>query len=904
MRRRIAIATFVALTGVSANISAIGLGRIEAGSALNERFDARIPLLSMDTANADQVEVRLASQKQFERAGVPRPFYLTRLNFEVRDGDDGQPYIAVTSQRPIQEPFLDFVVTVEWPRGSLVREFTVLLDPPVYASSGGTSAEPATTQPGGAAETEAEPAPSSAVAPASGTAPGSYGPVGAGDTLWSVAQSVRPEGAGVYQTMIALREANPQAFVNGNINSLRRGAVLEVPETGAITALSRAEARREFNRQMAAWRNGNAAKTTSGETASAPDSAASAGEDDAQSGKAPESGDKAATEGQSGKASPGSAGGELRVVAPTGTGVATADLASADLAASPENIRRLQNELAAARESRASLRAENEDLSEELDSLNQRLARLESAINVEADGAVPAGNGDASGQAAVETAADSAAREAAGGDTGNTGNAGDKADTGGGVAGNDKGAGAQDGNEVPAQTASVTGLVERTLDTLLANRLLLAGAGGLVLLLVLLLLVMRRRRSEGETERSLAQAAAERRRSQRATIRNEGPEIIEEEGDPAEQADFFIAYGRYDSAQEVLDKALDDDPDNTQLRVKLLEVLARRDDRPAFESEAHALRARIQDTDSAEWRRVCALAADVAPDNPLFAGSEQGAAAQAPATSAAEDGPVAGNGDREQSASEALRQAYAHAAGTAAGVEEASTGGGDSGVTVADDGQAAPEPAGGTELEFDLDPGEGGTQAGDDAFTSTDPTREGQYPVEDSLEPLEFDGSLAPSGNGDEASDSEVPAPSDDDPGLEFELPTPPDGPAEEGTPAASAERGPGEPDSPGFEAEDLELGDLDFGGDEGYQAGDDAPATGADTASVDDGDIGGGFDFGDNDDWDAEPEDEVATKLDLARAYIEMGDAEGAEALLDEVMAEGDDAQREQARSLRASGG
>lgn len=897
MRRRIAIATFVALTGVSANISAIGLGRIDSESALNERLDARIPLLSMDAVGADQVSVRLASEERFERAGVPRPFYLTRLDFEVRQDEGGRPYIAVTSQQPIQEPFLDFVVTVEWPRGSLVREFTVLLDPPVYAGSDGmSSAEPVSMPSGGGTDAGA--------GTASATVPGSYGPVGAGDTLWGVAQSVRPEGAGVYQTMMALREANPQAFVDGNINSLRRGAVLEVPEAGAITARSPAEARREFNRQMAAWRNDNAAKAVAGEKASAPDSTASEGENDAQAEKTPESRDKAATPGQSGKASPGS-GGELRVVAPTGTGVSTEDLASADLAASPENIRRLQNELAAARESRASLRAENQDLSEELDSLSQRLARLERMINVEAGGALPVGNNDASGQAAVGTEADSAARETTAGDAGNSGNTGNMADTGGRKASGNEGSGAQDGNEVPAQTASVPGPVERTLDTLLANRLVLAGAGGLLLLLVLLLLVMRRRRSEGETERSLAQAAAERRRSQRATIEDDGPAVVEEEGDPAEQADIFVAYGRYDSAQEVLDKALADDPDNIQLRVKLLEVLARREDRPAFESEAHVLRARLRDTESAEWLRVCALAVDVAPDNPLFERGGQGTPAQAVSGQT----PTDVGGDREPNASEALRQAYADAADTAGGTAAGMDAGderGDAAVTPVHEGQGAPEPgpedeAGAAELEFDLEPGEGGTRAGEGAFASTAPSHEGQHPVEDNLEPLEFDGSFTPPAT--EESGGEPPAAPDGDPGLDFELPAPAGGAAEPAPPGPSDEHGRGGRESPGFEAEDLELGDLDFGGDAGYHADEGTTGTGAGAVAADDG-VAGEFDFGAGDDWDAEPEDEVATKLDLARAYIEMGDAEGAEALLEEVMAEGDEAQREQARSLRAPGG
>ncbi|NIU80052.1 MAG: peptigoglycan-binding protein LysM, partial [Gammaproteobacteria bacterium] len=114
---------------------ALGLGNIEVNSTLNEPLRARIALSALQSGDLDGMQVQLASPEQFKRAGINRPFVLSKLKFNtVDDGSEGG-HIDVTTREPVVEPFLNFLVEVTWPRGRIVREYTVLLDPPVYGAA-------------------------------------------------------------------------------------------------------------------------------------------------------------------------------------------------------------------------------------------------------------------------------------------------------------------------------------------------------------------------------------------------------------------------------------------------------------------------------------------------------------------------------------------------------------------------------------------------------------------------------------------------------------------------------------------------------------------------------------------------------------------------------------------------
>ena len=137
---------------LSSEVWAIGLGDINLDSALNEPLRAEIDLLSATPEELSSLKVSLASAETFARYGIDRPFYLQELQFNVTTGPGG-PVVQVRSRGPIAEPFLTFLVEAEWSAGRLLREYTVLLDPPTYAPPADQEA-PAVQAPRRAAPTD------------------------------------------------------------------------------------------------------------------------------------------------------------------------------------------------------------------------------------------------------------------------------------------------------------------------------------------------------------------------------------------------------------------------------------------------------------------------------------------------------------------------------------------------------------------------------------------------------------------------------------------------------------------------------------------------------------------------------------------------------------------------------
>src|SRR5688572_23219819 len=114
---------------------ALSLGDIEVYSALNQPLEAEILLTSVRPGETEGMLIRLASEEAFVQAGVERPFYLTKIKFRLESKPDGTQYILATTTNPVREPFLSFLIDIDWPRGHLVREYTVLLDPPVFTTT-------------------------------------------------------------------------------------------------------------------------------------------------------------------------------------------------------------------------------------------------------------------------------------------------------------------------------------------------------------------------------------------------------------------------------------------------------------------------------------------------------------------------------------------------------------------------------------------------------------------------------------------------------------------------------------------------------------------------------------------------------------------------------------------------
>ena len=240
--KRISIVSAAVLS--SATLSgdgwALGLGELTLYSYLNEPFRAEVSLLEADALNDSDVHVDLASDAEFERLGVSRDFFLTRINFQVESDESGRR-VVLTTEAPLREPYLDFVVEARWPDGRLLREYTVLIDlppRPAVLEFQDVPIERAAQPDNQAVVSGAETASADAGGYTNGTSvrpvPGAQYLVVNTDTLWRIASDGAAPGVSVEQTMLEILAANPTAFQAGNINGLKSGYVLQIPAAGDI----------------------------------------------------------------------------------------------------------------------------------------------------------------------------------------------------------------------------------------------------------------------------------------------------------------------------------------------------------------------------------------------------------------------------------------------------------------------------------------------------------------------------------------------------------------------------------------------------------------------------------------------------------------------------------------------
>lgn len=282
LRRAIQGLGALALALCSGVSMALGLGDIRVLSRPGQPLLAEIPVISNEPGELDNARVALASAETFARVGLERPEGLDRdLQFTFARDGQGRAVICVTSTAPVQAPSLSFLIEVDWGQGRLVREYSALIDAPVAAVAPAAAIEAPPGVPADriaplAEETEAatsRPVPPPAVPASAATsapapdaggdrpAPGENLPaVRAGQTLSEIALGLaRGSGYSLDQTMIALLQANPQAFIDGNIHRLRQGAILRTPRQAELERIGAAEARALVRAQTAQWRQARAA---------------------------------------------------------------------------------------------------------------------------------------------------------------------------------------------------------------------------------------------------------------------------------------------------------------------------------------------------------------------------------------------------------------------------------------------------------------------------------------------------------------------------------------------------------------------------------------------------------------------------------------------------------------------
>jgi pilus assembly protein FimV len=944
--RKLVLAIAAASALSSGMAHALGLGEVTLQSALNQPLVAEIELLEVRDLASNELLPSLASPEEFNKAGVDRQYFLGDLKFTPVLKPNGKSVIRVTSSKPIREPYLNFLVEVLWPNGRLLREYTLLLDPPLYSAQSVIPAAPqlpvAAPAPVVRAPVAAAPRPapvsSAPAAPAAPSAPPALGSdqykTTANDTLWEIAQRV--PGGSVHQTMLAIQDLNPDAFVGGNINRLKSGQVLRLPDEQQIKSRAQGEAIAQVAEQNSAWREGRS-------------QAASARQLDATkrsvAGEAPAKADT---------------GDKLKLVAAdSGKATAGSDKGATDTKA-------LSDKLAVTQESLDSSRRENDELKDRMGDLQSQLDKLQRLIQLKDDQMAKlqadlAAQGKAAPVApAVEPAAPVASAEPAKVEP-STAEAVPPVAPAEPVAtapavpagvtepdfnyseepaakpeGADPEAAAPVVSEKPAEppvkaapvkpvapVVAVTPPVDESeseissLDDLLANPMLLGLVGGGALLVLLVGLMMLSRRNalkEAELQESLAAVdhgdglgadmelpadsfdglAGDLADTEHGAAPAE-ERVAAQTGDALGEADIYIAYGRFNQAAELLQGAINDEPQRGDLRLKLMEVYAELGDRDAFARQDSELReiggsASEIDQIKAKYPAMAVAAgaaglaaAAVAEDDGLDSFSLDDLALDEPSPqAAAADLDDAFDLSLDDLEADLERDLQASSGSTAqSDMDSLSL---DSDLDFSTALEQADNKADDLGFDLSLDEVAGESLAREDDLADfsldLDAPAEPEAAAEDEfLLSLDDEPSAAPAKATDELAElsfepaSEV-ADNSFDLSADFDL--------------SLNDEVPAQPASDSFAAQleevnaelDLLAGDLD------------KPQTsGMSDAALDNDDD---FDF-------LSGTDETATKLDLARAYIDMGDTEGARDILDEVIAEGNEGQQQEARELVA---
>jgi pilus assembly protein FimV len=641
-------ALLLVLLGPTAAL-ALGLGDIHLKSALNAPLDADIDVVGASAEDLSSLKAALASRETFSRYGLDYPAFLSGITLASQQSADGRTVIHLHSTDAVNEPFATILVEATWARGHLVREYTVLLDPPVFANE--TASAPAIAAPvtGAAARSGSieRPAPSAAATPASSpsaptseaapivrapqaasssstssaprSASSSPAPAGGGsyvvrngDTLTAITAQVYGAGdrAQRQRELVGVYRANTTAF-DGNMNLLRAGSRLSLPAEAELAAISPAEAQAEVHRQYSSWN-------------------ASHGNPSAASTNAPGAGQlRLVPPQESAPSAPVARTAPSPAVAPSagagagpGAGAPSAAAAAASAAATAELQQRLTQVESQLADSQRLLQLRNAELA----ALQARAAPNATA---------PAAPATAPSAAAPSPVAPTPAAAA------------------------------------PSRVAPAAPERGNSLIDLLEQYWYLPAALVLVLIILLVLRAVRARQ-EDAFDRSLGRLAqpsfdstepASMRTSDTVPLRALAPAgqeqsyrveesgvheqpaaltdrasttgqhvaidehvtgaapVALDQGDPLAEADFHMAYGLYDQAADLVQIAISREPARRDLKLKLLEVFFVWGNKERFLSSARDLAATRAQALPGEWEKIVIMGRQIAPDDALFASS-------------------------------------------------------------------------------------------------------------------------------------------------------------------------------------------------------------------------------------------------------------------------------------------
>jgi len=850
------LAAALAMPGIAASV---GLGRLTLQSALGQPLSAQIELTGVAPDELGSVTARIADASVYRQNNLAYQGVLSRARVTMERLPNGDPILRVTTPASVVEPYLDMLVEVNWPSGRVVRAYTFLLDPPGMPAA--QAVDPVTPPRAGtprAAASAATPAaaagPRAAAETRAGT--GSSYTVRRGDTLSRIAEETKAPSVTLEQMLVALYNSNPSAFEANNMNRLRAGAILKVPSPEEAAATPRGEATRTVRIQAGDWR-GYQDKVAG----AAPPAEAAAGR--VAAGKI-----GTTVEEKLPTAVPGRD--QLKVSPQVGKGAALSPAAE-EVVARDQALKEAQTRI-------GELEKTLKDLQRALELKGQTGAQLQAQADV-AKGKAPEPAKAEPAKAEPPKAAVPAPEPKAAEPPKAAAPAVSEAPKAAAPA------------KAPAPKADVGTTPPKSETSFLddfpgGKPGLVIGGGALAALAGLLLIVARRRKTVkfedsiiGGTDiksntvfGSTGGGVVNTGENSLATdFSREGLGNIDtDEVDPIAEAEVYLAYGRDAQAEEILKDALKKDSQRQEIYLKLLEIHAQHNKPSAFETVAAELYS-VSQGKGETWQKAVTLGRQLDPNNPMF--GEGGAEAAAAAAAAAAGKTLAGDA--------------AHAAPSAKPRDVMRVGGGTSPAI-------AQELAGDGALDFRFDEDVSISRTGNTTKAQIDKINAAEREFEESAKTLVPPAAQAAGSQGSAANAAAVVAavaaaakgmaPTQSAPAaaspladLDFHLddgdrPKTPDRSAAKADKDASAAPAHARPQA----AIDADKLDLALGPD---QAMFDDP-----TPSVLDGQ------------WQ-----DAATKLDLAKAYQEMGDVEGAREILQEVLHEGDDTQKSEAQVLLA---
>ncbi len=611
--RKTAVASLViALFGLPASSAhALALGRITVQSALGEPLRAEIDIPEINAEEAASLKTSLARPEVFRNAGLEFNQALTGLQITLQRRADGRSYIRLVTDRAVSEPFVDLIVEANWSSGRIVRDYTVLLDPPalrarapVQASAPQVAASPVTPPARVAATPVPAPAAAAAVTPArpaataAPAATASSRPdkvtVRRGDTASQIARDIKPSQVSLDQMLVALLRANADAFIDGNLNLIKAGAVLTVPTDEQVAAISETEASRTViaqSRDFNAFRNKLASNAPEQQVAAADRTASGtvqAQVEDKRSGAAAPDKLTLSKGGADSKAA------EEQIA----QAKAAQDAAqrAAELARNVKDLSSLGAASAAAGSTAPPAPAPAAAASAAAPAVGVTVAATAPAVPAAAEPAPPPAP-EAAAPAPAPVAPPAPAPAA----------------------------------PPPPPPAEEPGL----LDQLLENPLTLAGGGLLIALLAALgIYRARKRREAAEVDSAFLESRLQPdsffgASGGQKVDTNDGaatgssmvysPSQLDaaDDVDPVAEADVYLAYGRDIQAEEILKEALRSHPGRIAVHQKLLDIYAKRRDTQGFETMAKEA-FRVVGGESAEWARICEQGQGIDPSNPLY----------------------------------------------------------------------------------------------------------------------------------------------------------------------------------------------------------------------------------------------------------------------------------------------